>query len=83
MHYSDIYTIHPQVYNKDNKTTRRKNKMKKIIITSEMVNIIAEEEIIRQHEKKAKAAITKNRVKELISEGIDPEVARVMAKVGL
>ena len=57
--------------------------MKKIIITSEMVNIIAEEEIIRQHEKKAKTAITKNRVKELISEGIDPKVARVMAKVGL
>lgn len=57
--------------------------MKKIIITSEIVNIIAEEEIIRQHEKKAKTAITKNRVKELISEGIDPEVARVMAKVGL
>jgi hypothetical protein len=57
--------------------------MKKIIITSDMVNLIAEEEIIRQHEKKAKIAITKNRVKELISEGIDPEVARVMAKVGL
>lgn len=57
--------------------------MKKIIITSEMINFIAEEEIIRQHEKKAKTAITKNRVKELISEGIDPEVARVMAKVGL
>lgn len=57
--------------------------MKKIIITSEMVNLIAEKEIIRQHEKKAKTAITKNRVKELISEGIDPEVARVMAKVGL
>lgn len=57
--------------------------MKKIIITSEMINIIAEEEIIRQHEKNAKTAITKNRVKELISEGIDPEVARVMAKVGL
>lgn len=57
--------------------------MKKIIITSEIVNIIAEEEIIRQHEKKAKTAITRNRVKELISEGIDPEVARVMAKVGL
>lgn len=57
--------------------------MRKITITTEMVNIIAEEEIIRTHERKAKADIKKNRIKELISEGVDPEIAKVMASVGL
>lgn len=33
--------------------------------------------------KKAEKEIKKNRVKELISEGIDPEIAKVMANVGL
>lgn len=32
---------------------------------------------------KAEKEIKKNRVKELISEGIDPEIAKVMANVGL
>ena len=57
--------------------------MKKIIITSEAMNIIAEEEIIRTHIKKAKAAIKRDRIKELIAEGVDPEIAKVMASVGL
>lgn len=57
--------------------------MKKITITTELVNIIAEEEIIRTHERKARAEIKKNRIKELISEGVDPEIAKVMASVGL
>lgn len=32
---------------------------------------------------KAEREIKKNRVKELISEGIDPQIAQVMANVGL
>ena len=57
--------------------------MRKIIITTELINAIAEKEIIRTHERKAKAAIKRNRIKELIAEGCDPEIAKVMASVGL
>lgn len=57
--------------------------MKKIIITTETVNAIAEEEIIRTHTRKAERAIKKDRTNELIAEGIDPEIAKVMASVGL
>ena len=53
--------------------------MKKIIITSEMVNLIAEEEIIRTHERRAKAHAKRERKKDLIAQGIDPEIAAVMA----
>ena len=57
--------------------------MKKVIITTEMVNAIAEEEIIRTHIKRAERAIKRERTKELIAEGIDKEIAKVMASVGL
>lgn len=57
--------------------------MTKVIITTEQVNAIAYNEIIRTHERKAKAAIKRDRVKELIAEGCDPEIAKVMASVGL
>lgn len=57
--------------------------MKKIIISNEIVNAFAEEIIIKEHEKKAKAAIKRNRIKELMAEGIDKEIAEVMASVGL
>lgn len=57
--------------------------MKKVIITTEMVNAIAEAEIIRTHIKRAERAIKREREKELISEGIDKELAKVMASVGL
>jgi len=57
--------------------------MKKIIITTEMVNAIAEAEIIRTHIKRAEKAIKRDRVKELIAEGVDKEIAQVMASVGL
>lgn len=57
--------------------------MRKIIIDSRIMNLIAEEEIIRKHERKAKREIKKNRIKELISEGVDPEIAKVMAEVGI
>lgn len=57
--------------------------MKKIIIEREVLNHIAYEEIIRTHEKKAKKAIKKDRVKELTAQGIDKELAQVMASVEL
>ena len=57
--------------------------MTKVNISTEFINYIAEEEIIRTHEKKAKATIKKNRIKELIAEGVEPEIAKVMASVGL
>lgn len=57
--------------------------MTKVTISNEVVNMIAEDEIIRTHIKRAKAAIKRDRVKELIAEGVDPEIAKVMASVGL
>ena len=38
------------------------------------------ERIVRTHEKKAKAAIIKEKTAEYISQGIDKELAAVMAK---
>lgn len=57
--------------------------MTKITIARETMNLIAEEEIIRTHERRAKRAIKRDRTKELITEGVDPEIAKVMASVGL
>lgn len=57
--------------------------MKKINISTEMMNLIAEEEIIRTHIKRAERAIKKNRIAEMIAEGVDPEIAKVMVEVGL
>lgn len=57
--------------------------MTKITITTEAVNAIAEEEIIRTHLRRAEKAIKRDRTKELIAEGIDAEIAKVMASVGL
>ena len=54
-----------------------------IIIPNEIVNAFAEEVILREHERKTKATIKRNRIKELIAEGIDKEIAEVMASVGL
>ena len=57
--------------------------MTKVNITTEQINLIAYEEIIRTHEKKAKAAIKRDRIKELMAQGIDREMAQVMANAGL
>lgn len=57
--------------------------MTKVNITTEQINFIAYEEIIRTHEKKAKAAIKRDRIKELMAQGIDREMAQVMANAGL
>ncbi|MBR2540360.1 MAG: hypothetical protein IKE85_05990 [Mogibacterium sp.] len=55
----------------------------KITGLNEWAQAIAYDEIVEKHIKKAEKEIKKNRIKELIAEGIDPEVAKVMAKVGL
>lgn len=52
--------------------------MKKVNITTEAVNIIAEDLIIKNHIKKAEKQIKKDRVAELVAEGVDPEIAKVM-----
>lgn len=54
--------------------------MKKVTIPSELVNLIAEEEIHRNHEKKCKRELLKQRVRELVSQGIDKQLAKVMAQ---
>lgn len=50
---------------------------------NELAQIISYDEIVKTHIKKAEKEATNNRVKELIAEGIDKELAKVMAKVGL
>lgn len=39
------------------------------------------ERLLREHERKAKTAIIKDKVSELVAEGIDEKLAKVMAKV--
>lgn len=58
-------------------------KIKQVTGLNEWAQAIAYDEIVEKHIKKAEKEIKKNRIKELIAEGIDPEVAKVMAKVGL
>ena len=50
---------------------------------NELAQIIAYDEIVKTHIKKAEKEATNSRVKELIAEGIDKELAKVMAKAGL
>ena len=50
---------------------------------NELAQIIAYDEIAKTHIKKAEKEATNNRVKELMAEGIDKELAKVMAKAGL
>nr|DAV20212.1 MAG TPA: hypothetical protein [Caudoviricetes sp.] len=54
--------------------------MKKVIIPTELVNIIAEEENIRTHTKKAEREIKKQRIAELVAQGIDKAVAKAMTE---
>lgn len=39
------------------------------------------ERLLREHERRAKAAIIKNKVSELVAEGVDERLAKMMAKV--
>lgn len=50
---------------------------------SEMAQIIEYNNMVENHIKKAKKAIKKDRIAELKAQGIDPEIAEVMASVGL
>lgn len=50
---------------------------------NELAQYIEYEEIVRTHEARAKKAILKARVNELTAQGIDKELAIVMAKCGL
>ena len=52
-----------------------------ITLTNIAINYIEEQEIIRKHEAKAKKVLIKQRVDELVAQGIDKEIAKVMAKV--
>lgn len=57
--------------------------MMKVTGLNEFSQMIAEDELYRNHIKKAEKEIKKNRVKELMAQGIDKEMAKVMASVGL
>lgn len=55
--------------------------MKKVIITSDLVNAVAEDMIIKEHIKKAEKQIKKDRVAELVNEGADLDIAKIMINV--
>jgi hypothetical protein len=57
--------------------------MIKVTGLNELAQAIEYDEIIKTHEAKAKRAENKARLNELIAQGIDKEVAKVMVKVGL
>mgnify|MGYP003308228083 CR=1 FL=1 len=48
---------------------------------NELAQIIEEETIIRNHEKKARKVLIAERIKELINQGIDKELAKIMANI--
>lgn len=52
--------------------------MTKVNGLSELAKYIENEEIIRTHEKKAIKEIKKQRIAEMVSEGVDIEIAKVM-----
>lgn len=54
--------------------------MKNISMSRELLNLIAEEEIYKKHEKKCKREVLKRRTNELVAEGIDKQLAKVMAQ---
>ena len=64
-------------------TTTEVKKMIKVTGLNEWAQIIEEEEFYRKIEKKAKKEIRKQRIAELMAEGIDKTIAEVMADCGL
>jgi len=50
---------------------------------NELAQAVAYEEIVRTHIKRAERAIKKERLNELLAQGIDKEIAKVMVEVGL
>ena len=57
--------------------------MAKVTGLNELSQYIAYEEIVNNHIKKAERSIKKARAAELMAQGIDKELAKVMASVGL
>jgi hypothetical protein len=57
--------------------------MIKVTGINELAQAIEYDEIIRTHEARAKRASLNARVNELTAQGIDKELAKVMAKCGL
>ena len=57
--------------------------MIKVTGLNELAQQIEYNNIIEKHTRKAEREIKKERTKELIAQGIDPEIAKVMANVGL
>ena len=53
----------------------------KVTGINELAQYIEYEEIVRKHEKRAERVSKAQRVKELIAEGVDKEIAKVMADV--
>ena len=49
-------------------------------MSRELLNLIAEEEIYKKHEKKCKKELLKQRTNELVAEGVDKQLAKVMAE---
>jgi hypothetical protein len=67
-------------YNQQQKASKQEGKaMIRVTGISELAEIVEANNRIE----KAEREIKKMRVKELISEGVDPEIAKVMASVGL
>lgn len=59
--------------------TQEGKQMLRVYGLSELAEIVEENNRIEKAEKEIKKA----RIKELIAEGVDPEIAKVMASVGL
>ena len=57
--------------------------MIKVTGLNELAQQIEYNNIIEKHIRKAEREIKKERTNELIAQGIDPEIAKVMANVGL
>lgn len=57
--------------------------MIKVTGINELAQQIEYNNIIEKHIRRAEKEIKKDRVKELIAEGVEPEIAKVMAEVGL
>lgn len=55
--------------------------MIKLAITNEMIQAAKEIETIKKHEARAKKHLINNRIKELIADGVEKELAEVMARV--
>lgn len=54
--------------------------MTEVSIPRELLNRIAEEEIIRTHERRAKRELQKQHTAELVAQGIDKDIAKAMTQ---